>query len=174
MTFKGLKLREPEVKENKIKLNSGVELNVRTYLPIDAKADLISWVINMALDERTGAISPVRFEVCFSVAVVQRYCGVEIPEDESLSTVYDLLETNEVISQVMGAIPENEIDFLKELAMDTAADVERYSTSFAGVISSMNTDTTELTTQLQKILDNINNNEGLEQLAVIKDMVGSD
>ena len=174
MNFKELNLRAPDPEFRKIKLNSGVELNVRAYLPIDAKADLITWVINMALDDKTGSISPIRFEACFSIAVVQRYCGIEIPEDSVLSETYDLLETNDVIAQVMGVIPEDEITFLKELALDTVADISRYTSSFAGVMSTLNTDTSELTQRLQEIMQSIKNNEGMEQLAAIKDMVGTD
>ena len=41
MNIRDLKLREPEAENRTIKLSSGVDLDVRTYLPIDAKADLI-------------------------------------------------------------------------------------------------------------------------------------
>ena len=174
MNIKELNLREPEVVTSPITLNSGVNLDVREYLPIDDKADLITWVITMAVDDKTGCISPIRFETCFSIAVVQRYAGVEIDPEMTISEVYDLLETNDVISQVMGAIPKEELDFLSSLAEDTAKDIVRYNNSFAGMISVLSSDTNSLNDQITDILDKIKNGEGLEQLAVIKDMVGND
>ena len=174
MKYSELNLRAPEVEKRTIKLNSDVDLEVRTYLPIDAKADLITWVINLALDDRTGCISPVRFEVCFTIAVVKWYTDLEIDEDIPLSEIYDMFELNDTINQVMGVIPVDEIDFLKDLARDTAEDLVRYNNSFAGMVSVMNNDANNLDVELNKILDSIKNKEGLEQLAVIKDVVGSD
>jgi hypothetical protein len=162
MKYSELNLRAPEVENRTIKLNSGVDLEVRTYLPIDAKADLITWVINLALDDHTGCISPVRFEVCFTIAVVKWYTNLEIDEDIPLSEIYDMFELNDIINQVMGAIPVDELDFLKDLARDTAEDLVRYNNSFAGMISVMNNDANNLDTELNKILDSIKNKEGLE------------
>ena len=174
MNLKDLGLRELEVETRPIKLKSGVEVSVRTYLPIDDKADLIAWVINLAVDDKTGCISPVRFETCFSVAVVQRYAGIEIDAEETLGNVYDLLEYNDVIDQVMGAIPENELRFLSDLAKETAQDVARYNNSFLGMVNMVSGDAESLQEQTNSLINKIKNSEGLEQLAAIRDVVGTD
>lgn len=174
MKYSELNLREPEVENRTIKLNSGVELEVRAYLPIDDKANLITWAINLALDDRTGCISPVRFEVCFALGVVKWYAGIEFDDDVSLSDIYDMFEQNEVINQVMGAIPVDEIDFVRDLAKDTAEDIVRYNNSFMGMIQNTNTDTLALSDEVRNIVDAIQNGKGLEQLSVIKDVVGTD
>lgn len=174
MKYSELNLREPEVEQPVIKLDSGVELTVRTYLPIDAKSDLITWAINLALDDNTGCISPIRFEVCFTIAVVKWYTDLEIDEDIPLSEIYDMFELNDVSNKVMGAIPVEEIDFLRDLAKDTAEDIVRYNNSFAGMLNVMSSDASSLDTELNNILTSIKNKEGLEQLSVIKDVVGSD
>jgi hypothetical protein len=174
MYYSELNLREPEVETTSIKLTSGVEVAVRKYLPIDDKANLITWAINLALDDRTGCISPVRFEVCFALGVVKWYAGIEFDDDVSLSDIYDSFEINDVTNQVMGAIPVPEIDFLRDLAKDTAEDIVRYNNSFAGMISGISSDATNLDEQITEIVGKIKNAEGLETLSVIKDVVGTD
>ena len=174
MKYSELNLREPEVENHTVKLNSGVDLEVRTYLPIDDKANLITWAINLALDDKTGCISPVRFEVCFALGVVRWYAGIEFDDDVSLSDIYDNFEQNDVINQVMGAIPIPEIDFVRDLAKDTAEDVVRYNNSFAGMIGMVSKDADGLDEQIKEIVGQLKNAEGLEQLAVIKDVVGTD
>lgn len=174
MKYSELNLREPEVENRVVKLDGDIDLAVRAYLPIDDKANLITWAINLALDDRTGCISPVRFEVCFTIAVVKWYCDLEIDEDIPLSKIYDMFELNDVTNKVMGAIPVEEIDFLRDLAKDTAEDLVRYNNSFAGMLSVMSNDANNLDEQLADILSQIKNREGLEQLSVIKDVVGSD
>jgi len=144
MKYSELNLREPEVEKASIKLNSGVDLDVRMYLPIDDKANLITWAINLALDDKTGCISPIRFEVCFAIAVVKWYADIELDDDTPLSTIYDIFELNDVINQVMGAIPVPEIDFLRDLAKDTAEDIVRYNNSFAGMITGIGDNAGEL------------------------------
>lgn len=174
MKYSELNLREPEIETRTIKLDSGVDLEVRTYLPIDDKANLITWAINLALDDQTGCISPVRFEVCFALGVVKWYTGIEFDEDVSFSDIYDMFEAHDVINQVMGAIPVAEIDFVRDLAKDTADDIVRYNNSFMGMIQNTNTDTLALSDEVTNIVNAIKNGEGLEQLAVIKDVVGTD
>ena len=174
MKYSELNLREPEVETTSIKLASGVEVAVRKYLPIGDKANLITWAINLALDEKTGCISPIRFEVCFAIAVVKWYADIELDDDTTLSAIYDIWEQNDVINQVMGAIPVGEIDFVRDLAKDTAEDLVRYNNSFAGMITMASGDTSELNEQVVSIVNSIKNAEGMEQLAVIKDVVGTD
>lgn len=174
MKYSELNLRAPEVEKLQVKLDGDIDLAVRTYLPIDAKSDLITWAINLALDDRNGCISPIRFEVCFTIAVVKWYCDLEIDEDIPLSEIYDMFELNDISNKVMGAIPAEEIDFLRDLAKDTAEDIVRYNNSFAGMLNVMSSDASNLDTELNNILTSIKNREGIEQLSVIKDMVGSD
>jgi len=174
MYYSELNLREPEVETTSVKLNSGIDLAVRKYLPIDDKANLITWAINLALDDKTGCISPVRFEVCFALGVVRWYAGIEFDDDVSLSDIYDNFEQNDVINQVMGAIPVPEIDFVRDLAKDTAEDIVRYNNSFTGMLQSIDTESLDLGEQVSAIVNSIKNAEGLEQLAVIKDVVGTD
>ena len=74
----------------------------------------------------------------------------------------------------MGAIPVPEIDFVRDLAKDTAEDVVRYNNSFAGMIGMVSKDADGLDEQIKEIVQQLKNAEGLEQLAVIKDVVGTD
>ena len=174
MNYSELNLREPEVEKTSIKLNSGVDLAVRTYLPIDDKAALITWAIDLSLDDKTGCISPVRFEVCFALGVVKWYTDIDFEGEATLSEIYDLFEQNDVINQVMGAIPASEIDFVKALAQDTAEDIVRYNNSFAGMITAMGDNAGEMDEQIKALVKDISEAKGLETLSVIKDVVGTD
>lgn len=174
MNFKELNLRAPDIEQHTVKIMGGTDLAVRTYLPIGAKADLITWVINMALDDTTGCISPIRLETYFAIAVVQRYANIEIDLDENWLDVYDILEQNDVINQIMSAIPEDELSFLQELVQDTAADIVRYNNSFAGIMNAMGDNMDRKDALLTDILEKVKNAEGLETLSEIKNVVGTD
>lgn len=151
-------------------------LEVRTYLPINDKTQFIQFVVNGALDEMTGTFSPLRTEVYFAIAICRWYAGITFTEEDlvNVAVVYDALETNGVIDAIMSEIPEEEMGFISSLVEETTKDIARYNSSAAGIIQSMSSDASGLDTQITQILDKIKNSEGLEQLAVIKDVVGKD
>ena len=155
-------------------LEETIHLDVRKYLPINEKTDLIQFVVNSAIDDLTGCFSPVRTEVFFSLGVCKWYAGITFEDvlPEQLSDVYDKLDQNEIIGDIMRAIPEEEIVFMNELVDDTIRDIARYNNSFAGIMQVASQNSEELNHWIDDSLEKIKNKEGIEQLEVIKDVVG--
>ena len=151
-------------------------IEVQSYLPIDDKAKLLQFVVNGALDEVTGTFSPLRVEVYFTIAVCRWYAGISFTEEDmvNVAQVYDALDTSGLIENIMDAIPEEEMFFIKGLVEETVTDIARYNASAAGIIQNMSNSATGLDEQITTILEQIKNGEGLEQLSAIKDVVGKD
>ena len=175
MTFTKLGLKAKKITTN-CPLTDDITLEIRNYLPVDEKAEFIQFIVNHALDDMTGCFSPVRIEVYFSIAVCNWYANITFTEKQmtEVSKTYDLLEENGVIDQIISTIPEDEIEFMKELVNDTVSDIARYNSSAAGIIQAMTANAGGLDSQITEILDKIKNGENLETLAVIKDVVGKD
>ena len=154
-------------------INDEVTIKVKQYLPQDEKAELVTYVLDSALDENTGCFSPIRLETYFAMALVKFYSDIAFTDKQMLeiSKTYDLLESNGIIEKIINAIPSSEYNFLNAAVNDTAADISRYNNSFAGMMSMMSTDANNLNTQVTEILTKIRNKEGLEELSVIKDAV---
>lgn len=166
---------QPHIEVNTIKFNDK-EIEVCDYIPIEEKTKFLQFVINGALDEMTGTFSPLRVEVYYAIAICRWYAGVIFTEEDmkNIAMVYDALDTNGFVTAVVEAIPNEEIEYLNSLVKETIDDIARYNTSAAGIIQSMSSDAGSLDTQLGDILEKIKNGEGLEQLSVIKDVVGKD
>lgn len=175
VTFSKLGLKAKK-ETTSVRLNDDVELEVRNYLPIDEKAELIQFIVNHSLDDRTGCFSPIRVEVYFSIAVCKWYAGITFTDKQlsEISKTYDLLEENGILDQIMMYIPADEKEFMQELVNDTIEDIARYNTSAAGIISTMSSDTNKLTNQINEIVEQIKNGENLEIISTIKDVVGTD
>lgn len=174
-TFTKLGLKAKKVAAS-CQINDNISLEIRQYLPIDEKANLIQFIVNHALDQMTGCFSPVRVEVYFSIAVCKWYAGITFTDKQmaEVSKTYDLLEENGVIDKIISAIPENEINFMNELVNDTIDDIARYNSSAAGIIQAMSANADGLDNQITEILDKVKNGENMETLSVIKDVVGKD
>lgn len=154
-------------------VGNGIKLDVRTYLPIDEKAEFIQFVVNSAVDETTGTFSPLRVEVYWSLGLCRWYGGIELDITPSeLSHAYDTLDCSGVIDAIAKAIPEREFTFMNELVRDTIDDIARYNNSFAGVMQMASKNSDELIAQADEMMKKVQNKEGLEELAVIKDIVG--
>lgn len=174
-TFTKLGLKAKKVATS-CQINDNISLEIRQYLPIDEKANLIQFIVNHALDQMTGCFSPVRVEVYFSIAVCKWYAGITFTDKQmaEVSKTYDLLEENGVIDKIISVIPENEINFMNELVNDTIDDIARYNSSAAGIIQAMSANADGLDNQITEILDKVKNGENMETLSVIKDVVGKD
>lgn len=66
------------------------------------------------------------------------------------------------------------MSFISNLVEETTKDIARYNSSAAGIIQSMSNNASGLDEQITELLEKVKNGEGLEQLAVIKDVVGLD
>jgi hypothetical protein len=82
--------------------------------------------------------------------------------------------TNEVykVGSVIEVIPTHEYEYLTDMMNETKADIERYNNSFAGMVAAAAGSANNMDTELTELLTKIQNGEGLEQLAVVKDIVG--
>lgn len=174
MTFKDLNLSLTET-SSEIEV-CGSKFSVLHYLPIDTKGELVRFVIDGSLDPQTGCFSPLRTEVYASIAVCSYYAGIEFDDEDlkSIGRTYDILEQNGVLEAIIDAIPREEWVFLNDLIDKITADIERYNSSAMGIIENMSQNSSALGEEVTNILDKIKNAEGLENLAAIKDVVGTD
>lgn len=163
-----------------IKINEQ-ELEVKTYLPTQEKIDFIDYVLDNAIDKKTQTFSPIRMEVYFNMALVLFYTNIKFSDGqlENLFKTYDLCEQNGLFDEIIAVLTENDdrdneyLDMMR-FVTETAQDISKYSNSFAGILQNMTSDAEKLGTELNDILESVKNKEGIEQLAVIKNIVGQD
>lgn len=141
---------------------NNVEISVIQYLPIDEKTDLISEVLNNVID-LTGQYNPVRFKVWFEVMMIKYYTNISITDKllENISKLYDALEQNKVISQVLAAIPEEEYTDIYSAAEDCAHNIVDYNTSLLGMVQAINTDYQLTKSDIDQTVEKIENPENL-------------
>ena len=178
MKFKELNLDNSKLfKYETITPFDGVEIKVRQCLTIDEKTDLISYILAGSIDENTGTSSPVREKIFRVIAVARWYTDIEFSNEDlvdNITDTYNKLVSSGLMEAIISAMPSEEAEDIHTLSMLAINSVEKYLQSFAGVISNMSKDTSQLDEQLDSILEQIRNKEGLEQLDAIKGVVGMD
>lgn len=154
-----------------------LEIEVRKYLPLQDKINMIQFIISHTLDENTGCFSPTRIEPYYSIAICKWYTNITFTEKqiENIAKTYDLLEENGFIAEILDHIPKEEKEFMESLVNNTIKDISRYNSSAAGIINTMSSSSGDLNQQIDAILKDISEAKGLDLLATIKEnAVGSD
>lgn len=170
MKFKDMGL-EARYSTQEVKINDTITLTVRNYLPIDEKTQFIQYVVDSALDSRTGCFSPMRVEVYFNLALCHWYAGIEFESLGDAGNTYDILETNGVIEAIRNAIDRVEMAYMEDLVTETTKDIARYNSSAAGIIQSMSSDSGTLSEEMNKLIHQVQDGEGLETLKEIQSLV---
>lgn len=133
INFKDMGLK-PIKDHETIKVNDN-EITIVSYLPEDAKYDLIMIALQKAYED--GIYNPVLLNRYFILNIIYSYTGIvftnEDREDEA--ELYDILYTNGIIEEVLEAIDSDELDNLTQLLKSTKEEMTKYNSSVGGFLS---------------------------------------
>lgn len=143
--------RKNEVKTITINNN---QIEVKQYLPVNEKLDLIARVINGAHDQNNFP-NPIKIEVIGTLEMIMAYTNISFTEKqkEDIPKLYDLLEENGVIKDIISQIPEDEYNFIIDGINKTVDAVYTYNNSVLGILEAISKDYSNLdfdATQIQK------------------------
>lgn len=168
-----LKAVKPEIKP--VQLTEEISAEIIQYLPQNDKAEFLSFVMSNAIDDVIGCFSPLRLDTYFNLALAKWYAGITFTDKqmEDPGKLYDTLEVSGILQTIVNNIPHDEYGFISDLTDKTAMDIARYNNSAAGIIGMMSNNAGSLDEQIADIMSRVQNKEGLEELAAIKDIMGN-
>ena len=157
--------RKDDIKTVKI---GNFDIEVKQYLPVNEKLDLVARVLNGAHDENNFP-NPIKIEVIGTLEIIMAYTNISFTEKqkEDVAKLYDLLDSNEVINTIISAIPEEEYNFVIDGIDDTIEAVYAYQNSVLGILESVSQDYSNLeldATALQKKMAEPDNIELLKDV----------
>ena len=170
LTKLGLKVNQ-DVKN--IEFNEQI-IEVKQYLPVNDKLELITNVINSAHDENNFA-NPVKVSVFTTLEIMYAYTNINFTDKqkEEFCKTFDLLESNGVIKTILDAIPSTEVDTLVNWTLESVKSIYTYNNSVMGVLENLKNNYNELDFDITSLQDKIKDPESLEllkQLAPLLDL----
>lgn len=167
VTFTKLALKKKEEVKN-IKIND-IDIEVKQYLPVNDKLDLIARVINGAHDQNNFP-NPIKIEVIGAIEIIMAYTNITFTDKqkEDISKLYDILDSNGIINQIVSVIPEDEYRFLIDGINNTVDAVYTYQNSVLGILDTVSQDYNNLNldaTEIQKKLADKDN------LSLVRDVL---
>lgn len=134
VSYANLKLKRND-NVNTFKIGETV-VEVKQYLPLEDKYDLIE----VALQEAKAngvALNPLLLDAYFYLNVVFMYTNISFTDKqrENLFKLYDVLESNGIISATIEQIPEDEFDYLYDAYEEAVENAKAKENSIGGMIS---------------------------------------
>lgn len=144
------------------------DIEVKQYLPINEKLELISSVINSAADENNFS-NPVKENVFLTLEILYHYTNINFTDKQKEDPVklYDLVVSSGLVNKVTDLIPEEELDeVINGLAQSVKA-IYTYKNSALGILESISQDYSTLNldaTEIQQELADPDNMALLKQV----------
>jgi hypothetical protein len=150
ITYSSLKLKTKE----EVKKVEGTDIEVQQYLPMQDKIDLIDITLQKAREDRL--YNPLKVDMFFHLHLIYLYTNITFTEKqrEDEYKLYDSLQSNGIISQVIAVMNENEYKTLLDMINETIDNELKYNTTAAALISKIIDDLPANAEAAQKIVDN--------------------
>jgi hypothetical protein len=170
--FTKLKINHYEKMVDYFEIND-VEVEVKQYLPIEDKLELITNVLNNAVDNK-GFYNPARIEIFFTLEMISAYANINVTEKlrEDVFRTYDRLVASGLYEKFKKALPESEFNQMWNWCMESIQSVYKYRNSVMGMLETMNNDYKELNLDAKEIKENLGDKENLTLVRDILDKLG--
>ena len=147
--------------EVKIVEFNGQNIEVKQYLPVNEKFEVISNIINRSADDNNFA-NPLKVEIFTTLEIISAYTNISFTEKqkEDPSKLFDLVVSSGLYKEIICAIPHTEIESLQCYINSTIDAVYKYRNSIMGLLENITTDYSNLNleaTEIQKKLADPNN-----------------
>ena len=151
---------------------NGQNVEIRQYLPIEAKLDLISDIANKSLDDNPY-YNPARIKIFIRLEIILAYANINTTDKqrEDIFKLYDML-AGELGDKIIEAIPVSEYNFIKSTTWDIIEGIYKYKNSAMGIMESIASDYSSLDFDASEIQKKIGDPENMELLKSILSKLG--
>ena len=151
----------------------GQMVEVKQYLPISDKINIITNVIENSADDNNFA-NPVKVEVFANLEIMYAYTNISFTDKqkEDPTKLYDLLEEHGVIAEGSAAIPENEYALLLGWIDETIEAFYTYRNSVMGIMEQISADYSNLSLDATAIQQKLADPQNLELLKSVMTKLG--
>lgn len=166
-------IQEQEVEVKEITIN-GQTIEVKQYLPIDEKLDLISFVLENVAKNTYPFANPVQMATYTTLGIINTYTNIDISEeiDSAPGEVFDKIHIAGLDEEILKAIPSVEVSALTKGTREIVEAYYAYRNSAKGIIEDITTDYSNLNLDATAIQEKIADPNNLTLLKTVVDKLG--
>ena len=149
-------------------------IEIKAYLPIQDKLDLIGRIINQSLDDN-NFVNPARLNIFLTLELFYAYTNINFTEKqkEDFLGLYDLLVSSGLWNEVGNHLYEvGEFQIIDNTCSAVIDEIYKYKNSALGILQTIAQDYSNLDLDADKIKEKIANKENVEFLKTVIDKMG--
>lgn len=149
------------------------DIEVKFYLPVNEKLELISNVINLSADDNNFA-NPIKVDIYFALEIIDAYTNISFTDKqkEDPCKLYDLLMGNGLYDKIINIIPNEEMVRLTAGLRESVKAVYDYRNSVMGILDTISTDYSNLNLDASVIQQKLADPENMELLKTVLTKLG--
>lgn len=149
------------------------EIEVKQYLPINEKLELISSVVNSS-SEDMKFYNVGKLQVFLTLEMLYAYTNINFTDKqkEDACKLYDIVVSSGLYKAVIDAIPEDEVEYIEDAIFDTIENIYKYQTSALGLMDAITNDYSDLDLNANDIYSKLADPENLALLKGIMTKLG--
>ena len=151
---------------------NGQNIEVKQYLSIQDKLELIGEAISFSADENNFA-NPLKLEAYTIFGIISKYTNISLTEKQKEDPIklYDLIAGTGLDAAIKSNIPKNELDNLYAGLYTTIDAFYKYRNSVMGILDILSTDYSKINLNLSEIKDKITDPEMFNVLREISPLL---
>ena len=146
------------------------KIEVKQYLPMSEKLELVSTVINNSIDDN-GYYNSMRVYINIIIEVILAYTNITVTEKqkEDILKLYDLFVSSGLSGKIIGeTINPYEYQQIQKWVYETINSIYSYKNSVMGILDTISTDYSELNLNVEQIQQQLSNKENF---ALVRDIL---
>ena len=147
-------------------------IEIKEYLPIQEKLDLIGRIVNLSLDDN-NFVNPARLQIFTTLEVMYIYTNINFTDKqkEDFLNLYDLLFSSGLWAAVKQALG-NELVLIEDTTIAVIDELYKYKNSALGILQAVSEDYSNLDLDADKIKEKIADKENVGFLKDVMDKLG--
>lgn len=150
------------------KAGEEIKYEVKYYLSMKDKLDLISRIINFSVDTN-GFYNPMRVKLYMTLEIIYAYTNLNFTDKmkEDPFKLYDIVISTGIFTDILSAICEDDWKEIQESTWHTINNIYTYRNSVMGILETVKEDYQGVSFDAEEINKNISNPENLELIKQI-------
>lgn len=146
------------------------KIEVKQYLPIEDKLDLVTKIINDSIDTN-NFYNPAKIYIFTILNTILYYTNINLTDKqkEDVAKTYDLLVSSGLSVKIFEQINPYEYNQIKSWVLETVQSIYSYAQSVLGILETVNNDYKDADFNAEQIQKKLTNNP--EELKLLKDIL---
>ena len=149
------------------------EIEIKQYLPVNEKLDMITRILNSSADEMRF-YNVGKIEIITALEFIFTYTNINVTDKqrEDICKLYDLFISSGFYDAVIAEIPEDEQEWIEDVTMNVIESIYAYQNSIMGILDTVSQDYDNLNLDATEIQKKLGDPENMALLKSIMTKLG--